>query len=82
MDSVRRLTLALLLASVAALGASVDDLPIDAERTAHSAEPSPIVRPARFVARSAYEELRCTERGIGDTPAALVELVAVAARPF
>jgi hypothetical protein len=74
-DSVRRLTLALLLASVAALGASVDDVPAGAERTAHSPAASLMVRPAHVVARNAYDERRCTERDVGGTPAALVELV-------
>jgi len=74
-DSVRRLTLALLLASVAALGASVDDVPVGAERVMRSAAPSPVVRPAHVAVRSVYDELRCTERGVGGTPAALVELV-------
>ena len=75
MDPVRRLTLALLLASVAALGASMDDAPVDVERTARTPAPSPILRPARLGAHSVYDELRCTERGVAATPAALVELV-------
>lgn len=75
MDPVRRLTLALLLASVAALGASVDDEPIDAERTAHDPAQSAIMPPARLAAHTVYDDLRCTEPGIARATASLAGMV-------
>jgi hypothetical protein len=77
-DPVRRLTLALLLALVAALGASADDVLDDdrrmtsVARTATRASREP---PARLVTHTVYDERRCTERGLGGTPVSLAELV-------
>jgi hypothetical protein len=63
-DPVRRLTLALLLASVAALGASVDDAPDDDARTSASPSRSRNVVPLRSGAATTYDERRCSERGL------------------
>ena len=79
LDPVRRLTLALLLASVAALGASVDDMPIDEapvddERIVAAAPRVPSELAWRIGAAMAYDERRCTERTLTGAPVLLVEL--------
>ena len=58
-DPVRRLTLALLLASVAALRASVVDVPGDEDRAA-TVRPSSVV-PLRLGVAMVYDERRCRE---------------------
>ena len=79
MDPVRRLTLALLLALVAALGASADDVLDDEGRMVNAARTAARLTadvPLRLAAPTVYDELRCTERGlVAGTPASLVELV-------
>ena len=79
LDPVRRLTLALLLASVAALGASVDDMPIDDapsddERIVAAAPRAPSEVAWRIGTAMAYDERRCTERTLTRPPVMLVEL--------
>ena len=76
------MTLALLLASVAALGASVDDTPLDEGRreedhiaTAPTRALSEVTPAWRLGAATIYDERRCTERALGSTPVSLVELV-------
>ena len=61
-DPVRRLTLALLLASVAALRASVVDVPGDEDRAA-TVRPSSVV-PLRLGVAMVYDERRCSEPGL------------------
>ena len=71
-DPVRRLTLALLLASVAALRVSVDDAPADDApadyapaadaRTVTAPSPLPSEAPWRLDKAMVYEERRCSER--------------------
>ena len=63
MDPVRRLTLALLLASVAALGASIDDAP-HVDREVVPPQRSPSVVPLRLDAAMVYDERRCRERAL------------------
>lgn len=58
-DPIRRLTLALLLASVAALRASVVDVPGDGDRAATGRPPS--VVPLRLGVAMAYDARRCSE---------------------
>ena len=62
MDAVRRLTIALLLATVAALGASMDEPRF--ERTSDSVVPTRLAdaRSWRVSAPTVYDERRCTER--------------------
>ena len=79
-DPVRRLTLALLLASVAALGASVDDGPLGEGRPEENrsvAAPStpPGETPWRLGSATNYDDRRCTERALARTQISLVELV-------
>jgi hypothetical protein len=79
-DPVRRLTLALLLASVAALGASVDDapiddVPVDDEPIAAAARRAPGEVAWRIGTAMAYDQRRCTERMLTGPPVSLVELV-------
>ena len=63
-DPVRRLTLALLLASVAALRASVVEVPGDEDRAATMRSRSPSVVPLRLGVEMAYDERRCSEPGL------------------
>ena len=75
MDAVRRLTLALHLALVAALDASADDV-LDEDGGSASGETAASSDvPLRFVARTVYDELRCTERSLAATPVSLAGLV-------
>lgn len=74
-DPVRRLTLALLLASVAALGASVGDAPYDDGRVVTTPPRSSSDRPWRVGSAMVYDERRCSEHGLAATPVSLVELV-------
>ena len=78
MDPVRRLTLALLLASVAALGALSRDEPVDDERVVAAPPPAPSDVRRRLVTAAVYEERRCTEQVFAATP---VSLAGLARRP-
>ena len=62
-DPVRRLTLALLLASVAALRASVVDVAGD-DRAATTGSRSPSVVPLRLGIAMVYDQRRCREAGL------------------
>jgi hypothetical protein len=79
-DPVRRLTLALLLASVAALGASVGEGPLDEDRPEEhrivtAPSPPPGETPWRLGSATVYDERRCTERALERPHVTLVELV-------
>ena len=75
-DAVRRLTLALLLAAVAALGASVDDVPVDDVHVEAAAVPRPLRAAPRHIGTTmTYGERRCSERALTGTPVSLVDLV-------
>ena len=74
-DPVRRLTLALLLAAVAALGAaSGHDAPVEDEPAVTPA-PAPPLAASRVRTTAVYEEWRCTEPALTLTPASLATLV-------
>ena len=83
-DPVRRLTLALLLASVAALRVSVDDAPADDAPADHAPaddarivtapSPSPSEVPWRIGTAMVYDERRCSERALTRAVASLLEL--------
>ena len=63
-DPVRRLTLALLLASVAALRASVVDVAGGDDRAATTGSRSPSVVPLRLGIAMVYDQRRCREAGL------------------
>lgn len=74
-DPVRRLTLALLLASVAALGALVDDAPVDDDRDVSTPSLAAREAPRQLGTATIFDERRCTERGLASTAVSLVGLV-------
>ena len=61
-DPVRRLTLALLLATVAALGMSNDEALDEGERVVKAPVALPAASPWRLAPATVFDHRRCTER--------------------